>query len=60
VTQAYLGSFVLCALGWEIWFTYGLVAGEAVDLRRADVLNQYLPIHINWLLNSWRMPAASR
>ena len=40
VTQAYLGSFVLCALGWEIWFTYGLVAGEAVDLRRADVLNQ--------------------
>ena len=52
VTQAYLGSFVLCALGWEIWFTYGLVAGEAVDLRRADVLNQYLPIHINWLLNS--------
>ena len=52
VTQAYLGSFVLCALGWEIWFTYGLVAGEAVDLRRADDLNQYLPIHINWLLNS--------
>ena len=52
VTQAYLGSFLLCALGWEIWFTYGLVAGEAVDLRRADVLNQYLPIHINWLLNS--------
>ena len=51
-TQAYLGSFLLCALGWEIWFTYGLVAGDAVDLRRADVLNQYLPIHINWLLNS--------
>ena len=52
VVQAYLGSFLLCALGWEIWFTYGLVAGDPVDARRAEVLSQYLPIHINWLLNS--------
>ncbi|MCX2982829.1 hypothetical protein EYC98_18355 [Halieaceae bacterium IMCC14734] len=52
VPAAYLGSFLLCALGWEIWFTYGLVAGDAVDLRRVDVLNQFLPMHINWLLNS--------
>jgi hypothetical protein len=51
-TKVYLGAFFLCALGWEIWFTYGLVAGDPVDLRRAEVLNQYLPIHINWLLNS--------
>jgi hypothetical protein len=52
VTTAYVGSFLLCALGWEIWFTYGLVAGDPVDMRRADVLTQFLPIHINWLLNS--------
>lgn len=51
-TKVYLGSFLLCALGWEIWFTYGLVAGDPVDLRRTEVLNQFLPIHINWLLNS--------
>jgi len=52
VTPVYVGSFLLCAFGWEIWFTYGLVAGDPVDLRRADVLSQFLPIHINWLLNS--------
>ena len=52
VPAAYLGSFLLCALGWEIWFTYGLVAGDSVDVRRVDVLNQFLPMHINWLLNS--------
>ena len=26
VFGAYLGSFLLCALGWELWFTYGLWA----------------------------------
>ena len=25
VTPVYVGSFLLCAFGWEIWFTYGLV-----------------------------------
>lgn len=52
VPTVYVGSFLLCALGWELWFTYGWVAGDAVDLRRADVLNRMLPIHINWLMNS--------
>jgi len=52
VPGAYLGSFLLCALGWEIWFTYGLWAGDPVDLRRSEVLTQFIPIHINWLLNS--------
>lgn len=52
VPAVYVGSFLLCALGWELWFTYGWVAGDAVDLRRADVLNRMLPIHINWLMNS--------
>ena len=49
---AYVGSFLLCALGWELWFTYGWLAGDPVDLRRNDVLNFWIPIHVNWLLNS--------
>ena len=52
VFGAYLGSFLLCALGWELWFTYGLWAGDPVDVRRSEVLTQFIPIHINWLVNS--------
>lgn len=52
VFAAYLGSFLLCALGWELWFTYGLWAGDPVDVRRSEVLTQFIPIHINWLMNS--------
>ena len=40
------------ALGWELWFTYGVYGGDPVDLRRSDVLNQFIPKHINWLMNS--------
>ena len=52
VFGAYLGSFLLCALGWELWFTYGLWAGDPVDVRRSEVLTQFIPIHINWVMNS--------
>ena len=52
VFAAYLGSFLLCALGWELWFTYGLWAGDPVDVRRSAVLTQFIQIHINWLMNS--------
>ena len=48
----YVGSFIVCALGWEIWFTYGLINGEPVIERRADVLNQWIPLHLNWIVNS--------
>ena len=48
----FLCSFVACALGWEIWLTYGLVDGLAVDSRRPAALNESIPIHINWILNS--------
>ena len=48
----YIGSFIVCALGWEIWFTYGLINGESVIERRADLLNQWIPLHLNWILNS--------
>ena len=48
----YLGVFVACALGWELWFTYGWIDGDSVNVRRSDALNNWIPIHINWLLNS--------
>ena len=45
-------SFAICALGWEIWYTYGLVSGVPVDERRADALNRVVPQNINWILTS--------
>ena len=50
--QVYIASFLACALGWELWFTYGWVAGDPVSLRRAEALNTAIPLHINWLLKS--------
>ena len=50
--KIYFTTFILCALGWELWFTYGVYAGDPVDIRRSDVLNQFIPKHINWLVNS--------
>jgi hypothetical protein len=52
VPTVYGASFLACALGWELWFTYGWVAGDAVNLRRAPELSAAIPIHLNWLLNS--------
>ena len=52
VPSIYLGSFLVCSLGWELWFTYGWVDGVAVDLRRSESLNNWLPRDINWLMNS--------
>ena len=52
VPSIYLGSFLVCALGWELWFTYGWVDGDPINIRRSEALNQWIPIHINWLLNS--------
>ena len=50
--KIYITTFIFCALGWELWFTYGIYAGDPVDIRRSDILNQFLPKHINWLMNS--------
>jgi len=52
VLPVYVASFVACAVGWELWFTYGWVAGDPVDLRRAEPLNAAIPLHLNWILNS--------
>ena len=34
---------IVSALGWEIWFTYGLVDGQPVDERRPEPLNRAMP-----------------
>jgi hypothetical protein len=45
-------SFIACAVGWEVWLTYGLVDGLDVYARRPAALAAAIPMHINWLLNS--------
>lgn len=52
VLAVYGASLFLCAVGWEIWLTYGLVDGEPVDARRAAVLSAAIPQHVNWLVNT--------
>ncbi|MFL2726184.1 MAG: hypothetical protein ACJ0F7_04275 [Gammaproteobacteria bacterium] len=52
VPTIYISSFFACAIGWELWFTYGWIDGDSVSIRRSETLNYWLPIHINWLMNS--------
>jgi len=52
VPSIYLGSFLICSLSWELWFTYGWIDGDPVNVRRSEVLNTWIPMHLNWLLNS--------
>ena len=52
VPVIYVLMFIICALGWEIWFTYGWVDGVSVNMRRAPVLSMIIPMHLNWILNS--------
>lgn len=52
VPVVYFITFLTCALGWELWFTYGWVGGDPVNERRAPALTAAMPQDINWLLNS--------
>lgn len=52
IAAVYVSSFLVCALGWEIWFTFGLWDGAPVDARRPEALNRAIPQAVNWLLNS--------
>ena len=52
IPSFYIVSIIVCALGWELWFTYGWIDGDPVNLRRSETLNLWIPIHLNWLLNS--------
>jgi hypothetical protein len=52
ILPVYIASFIVCALGWEIWFNYGLAFGDSVVDRRSIALTQRIPLHLNWILNS--------
>ncbi len=52
VPSFYIIAVIVCALGWEIWFTFGWLDGDPVDIRRSAALNTWLPKNINWLMNS--------
>ena len=52
VPTFYIVGVIVCALGWELWFTYGWLDGDSVALRRSVALNNWLPENINWLMNS--------
>jgi hypothetical protein len=52
VPSFYIIAVIVCALGWEIWFTFGWLDGDPVDIRRSAALNNWLPKNINWLMNS--------
>ena len=47
-----ISSFVIAALGWELWINYGLLNGEEVNLRRSEALSCAIPMNINWIVNS--------
>ncbi len=52
VVAVYFYSFVVCAVGWEIWYTYGFIGGLPVDARRDPAMSAAIPIHLNWVLTS--------
>ncbi len=52
ILEIYIATFLITALGWELWFTFGWLGGDPVDLRRAPELSTAIPQNINWLLNS--------
>jgi len=52
IAAVYIATFLFCALGSEVWFTYGGLDGESVVERRFPVMNAWIPLHLNWLLNS--------
>ena len=47
-----LSSFLVTAIGWEIWVNFGLVDGDPVNLRRSGAMTCAIPMEINWLVNS--------
>lgn len=52
VPKFYILMIIVCAVGWELWFSYGILYGDEISIRRTEILNSYIPADINWLLNS--------
>ena len=47
-----LSSFLIAAIGWEIWVNFGLVDGDPVNIRRSAAMTCAISMEINWLVNS--------
>ena len=45
-------TFFICAFGFEIWLTYGLIDGLPENLRRSEAMNCAIPQDLNWVINS--------
>ena len=52
ISLTLVSSFLIAALGWEIWVNFGLVDGDPVNFRRSDAMTCAIPMEINWLVNS--------
>ena len=39
VPKFYILMIVVCAIGWEIWFSYGILFGDEISIRRSEILN---------------------
>ena len=39
ITYTIISSFFIAMFGWEIWLNFGLLDGQAVDLRRSEALS---------------------
>ena len=53
VTYTLLTTFLIAVFGWEIWVNFGLLDGDPVNLRRSTALSCALPMHVNWVINSF-------
>jgi len=51
-SRVLIWSFIIAAVGWEIWLTYGLAGGLPVNERRSIALSCAIPQNLNWVLNS--------
>ena len=52
ISLTLVSSFLIAALGWEIWVNFGLVDGDPVNIRRSIAMTCAIPMEINWLVNS--------
>mmetsp|Transcript_13565 Transcript_13565/g.25859 ORF Transcript_13565/g.25859 Transcript_13565/m.25859 type:complete len:229 (-) Transcript_13565:328-1014(-) len=53
IVNVWFATVVMGAIGWEVWWTFGIWEGDPVKQRRQSaLLNKYLPQCIEWLVMS--------
>ena len=52
ISLTLISTFLIAALGWEVWINYGILNGQEVNLRRSNALSCAIPMNINWIVNS--------